>query len=75
MGGGPRTSPWSGALQFGLNCIPICFQTCSLQAGMVVSWGSQESRGLVITVMAIDYKFCHGEVDTNMPGKLGERPR
>ena len=41
----------------------------------MVSWGSQESRGLMVRVVAIDYKFCHGEVDTNMPGKLGEKPK
>lgn len=37
---------------------------------MVVSWGSQESRGLVIRVAAIHYKFCHGNGDTNTPGQL-----
>lgn len=37
---------------------------------MVVSWGSQESRGLVIRVAAIDYEFCHGNGDANTPGQL-----
>lgn len=39
---------------------------------MVVSWGPQECRGLVIRVVAIDYKFCHRNTDNNMPGKLSE---
>ena len=45
-------------------------QACSLQVGMVVSWWSQESRGLVIRVVVTDYKFFLGEDDTNMPSKL-----
>ena len=41
-----------------------------LQVGTVVSWGSQEIRGLVIRVVATDYTFYHGEGNTNTPGKL-----
>ena len=37
---------------------------------MVVSWGSQETRGPLIRVETIDHKFCHGEGNTNTPGKL-----
>ena len=48
------------------------FKICNLQASMVVSWGPQECRGLVIRVVAIDYKFCHRNTDNNMPGKLSE---
>ena len=46
------------------------FQICTLQVGMVVSWGSQETRGLMIRVATIDYKLCHGEGNNNTPGKL-----
>ena len=55
-------------------CLFVFSPRCSLQVGMVISWGSQKSRGLVISVVVIDYKFCHGEGDTSMPGKLsGEK--
>ena len=46
------------------------FQICTLQVGMVVSWGSQETRGLLIRVATIGHKYCHGEGNTNTPGKL-----
>ena len=46
------------------------FKICTLQVGMVVSWGSQETGGLLISVEHIDHKFCHGEGNTNTPGKL-----
>ena len=46
------------------------FKICTLQVGMVVSWGSQETRGLMIRVATIDYKLCHGEGNNNTPGKL-----
>lgn len=34
-------------------------QLHSLEAKMVVSWASEQSRGLVIGVVAINYKFFH----------------
>ena len=46
------------------------FQICTLQVGMVVSWGSQEIRVLLIRVVATDYKFCLGEGNTNTPIKF-----
>ena len=49
---------------------PPFFKTCGLQTGLVGFRGSQESRGLVIRVGAIDYKFCYGVGTTNRPIKL-----
>ena len=46
------------------------FQIWTLQVGMVVSWGSQEIRVLLIRVVATDYKFCLGEGNTNTPIKF-----
>lgn len=54
----------------GLNSFFFFFQIWMLQVGTVVSWGSQEIRGLVIRVVATDYTFYHGEGNTNTPGKL-----
>ena len=43
---------------------------------MVVSWGPQDYRGLVIRVATIDYKFCRRNADNNAAGKLSEgKPR
>ena len=43
---------------------------------MLVSWDCQDSRGLVIRRVAIDYKFSLGEGDSNTnANSLGERPR
>lgn len=62
-------------VSFGVDYIPVFFfPRRSLKVGMVISWGSHKSRGLVISVVVIDYKFCHREGDTSMPGKLsGEK--
>ena len=46
------------------------FKICTLQVGMMVSWGYQESRRLLIRVVTTDYKFYHGECNTNTTGKL-----
>ena len=60
------TSVWTGLHSFFF----FFFQICTLQVGMAVSWGSQETRGLLIRVATIGHKYCHGEGNTNTPGKL-----
>ena len=62
---------WSPSVCTGLHSFFFfSFNICTLQVGMVVSWGSQETGGLLISVEHIDHKFCHGEGNTNTPGKL-----
>ena len=62
---------WSPSVCTGLHSFFFfSFKICTLQVGMVVSWGSQETRGLLIRVATIGHKYCHGEGNTNTPGKL-----
>ena len=45
-------------------------QMYTLQARIMVFWGSHKSRGQAIRLAAIDYIFCHGKGDLITPCKL-----